>query len=56
MTYDRWDVVAVEFPFLEGTAAKRRPALVVSSDRFRQEHGLYWIAMITHRQDRPQGR
>ena len=47
MTYNRWDVVAVEFPFLEGTDAKRRPALVVSSDRLRHDHGLYWIAMIT---------
>lgn len=47
MTFSRWDVVAVAFPFLEGTDAKRRPALVVSSDRLRQEHGIYWIAMIT---------
>lgn len=47
MSYSRWDVVAVNFPFLEGGDSKRRPALVVSSDRLRQEHGLYWIAMIT---------
>ncbi len=47
MTYKRWDVVAVTFPFLEGTDAKRRPALVVSSDRLRVDHDLYWIAMIT---------
>lgn len=47
MSYSRWDVVAVHFPFLEGTDAKRRPALIVSSDRLYKEHGLYWIAMIT---------
>lgn len=47
MTYRRWDVVAVSFPFLEGTDAKRRPALIVSTDRLEKEHGLYWIAMIT---------
>lgn len=47
MTYDRWDVVAIDFPFLEGTEARRRPALVVSSDRLRHEHGLYWVVMIT---------
>jgi mRNA interferase MazF len=47
VTYDRWDVVAVHFPFLEGTDAKRRPALIVSSARLYAEHGLYWIAMIT---------
>jgi mRNA interferase MazF len=47
VTYDRWDVVAVEFPFIEGMDSKRRPALVVSSDKLRQEHGLYWTLMIT---------
>ena len=47
MTYNRWDVVAVRFPFIEGTDAKRRPALIVSTDRLRTDHGLYWIAMIT---------
>ena len=47
MTYSRWDVVAVAFPFLEGTDAKRRPALVVSTDRLEREQGVYWIAMIT---------
>jgi mRNA interferase MazF len=47
VTYRRWDVVAVSFPFLEGTDAKRRPALIVSTDRLHEEQGLYWIAMIT---------
>lgn len=47
MTYRRWDVVAVSFPFLEGTDAKRRPALIVSTERLEKEQGLYWIAMIT---------
>lgn len=47
MTFKRWDVVAVSFPFLEGTDAKRRPALVVSTERLQKEQGLYWIAMIT---------
>ena len=47
MNYSRWDVVAVQFPFLEGTEAKRRPAVVVSADRLHAEHGVYWITMIT---------
>lgn len=56
MTYKRWDVVAVAFPFLEGTDAKRRPALIISTDRLLKEQGLFWIAMITtaksgHRRD-----
>lgn len=47
MIYSRWQVIVVDFPFLEGTEAKRRPALIVSSDAFAQRHGLYWAAMIT---------
>lgn len=47
MIFERWDVVAVDFPFVEGTDAKRRPALVVSSDRLHAEQGLYWAVMIT---------
>ena len=34
MTFRRWDVVSVPFPFVEGHASKRRPALVVSTDLF----------------------
>ena len=47
MTYKKWDVVAVPFPFIEGTEAKKRPALIVSSEILRAGHGLYWAMMIT---------
>lgn len=47
MTFNRWDVVAVDFPFVEGMEAKRRPGLIVSSSRLHQAHKLYWIAMIS---------
>ncbi len=47
MTYRRWDVVAVQYPFIEGLEAKRRPALVVSANEFHGLHGVYWLAMIT---------
>jgi mRNA interferase MazF len=47
VTFSRWDVVAIDFPFLEGSASKRRPALVVSSDRLRRDFALYWVVMIT---------
>jgi mRNA interferase MazF len=40
-------VIAVSFPFLEGTDSKRRPALIVSTDRLEKEQGLHWIAIIT---------
>lgn len=47
MTYRRWDVVAVHYPFIEGTEAKRRPALIVSADALRAAHGVYWTVMVT---------
>ena len=50
MTYSRWDVVAVDFPFVEGVEAKRRPGLVVSTARLHDTHRLYWIAMISSAQ------
>jgi mRNA-degrading endonuclease toxin of MazEF toxin-antitoxin module len=43
VSYKRWEVVAVSFPFLKGTDAKRRPALVVSTDSLHKQQGLYWI-------------
>ena len=47
MIYKRWDVVAVDFPFVEGTDSKRRPALIVSADKLYADQGVYWVAMIT---------
>ncbi len=47
MTYRRWDVVAVHYPFIEGTEAKKRPALIVSSEALYEAHRVYWAAMIT---------
>jgi mRNA interferase MazF len=40
-------MVVVPFPYSNRIAEKRRPALVVSSDRFNTETGLLWVAMIT---------
>jgi mRNA-degrading endonuclease toxin of MazEF toxin-antitoxin module len=47
VTYRRWDVVAVDYPFLEGADSKRRPAVVVSTEALREESGVYWLMMIT---------
>ena len=47
MTFEPLDVVVVPFPFSERRAAKRRPALVVSSARFNEAHGQAILAMIT---------
>lgn len=47
MIFNRWDVVVVEFPYIEGMESKRRPALIVSTDRLHRDHRLYWTVMIT---------
>ena len=45
--FKRGDVLVVPFPYPDRTAAKRRPALVVSSDEFNARSGYLWVAMIT---------
>lgn len=45
--YKRWDIVVVHYPFIEGTEAKRRPALIVSGNMLFRNMGVYWAAMIT---------
>lgn len=47
MTFKRWDVVAVPFPYVEGYETKRRPALVVSTDQFHRDQDACYGAMIT---------
>ena len=47
MTYRRWDVVVVPYPFIDVGEVKNRPALIVSSDPLHQPQGVYWIVMIT---------
>ena len=47
MAYDGFDVVVVPFPFSERRAAKRRPALVVSTTPFNLAHAHNVLAMIT---------
>lgn len=47
MIFKAFDVVAVPFPFTDRDATKRRPALVVSNERFNQQHNQLVLAMIT---------
>ena len=47
MTFKAFDVVAVPFPFTDRDATKRRPALVISNERFNQQHDQLVLAMIT---------
>ncbi len=47
MTYKRWDVVVVPYPFIDVGEVKHRPALIVSGEGLHATHHIYWIAMIT---------
>ena len=47
MTFESLDVVVVPFPFTDRLAAKRRPALIVSSANFNRSHEQSILAMIT---------
>ncbi len=47
MIFKAFDVVAVPFPFTDRDAIKRRPALVISNERFNQQHDQLILAMIT---------
>ena len=47
MTFEAFDVVVVPFPFTDRQAARRRPALIVSSTYFNETHDESILAMIT---------
>ena len=44
--FDRWDVVAVPFPYVERPFQQRRPALVVAAG-LGAAQDLLWVLMIT---------
>jgi mRNA interferase MazF len=47
VTFDRFDVVIVPFPFTDRAQQKRRPALVLSRADFNKPSGHSVMAMIT---------
>ena len=47
MIFKAFDVVAVPFPFTDRETEKRRPALVISKEKFNQQHKQLVLAMIT---------
>jgi len=51
VTFKAFDVVAVPFPFTGREASKRRPALVISTGQFNQQHSQLVLAMITSATD-----
>lgn len=54
MTYKKYDVVTVPFPFTDSAAHKRRPALVLSNHAaFNEPIGHSVMAMITSEKNAP---
>ncbi len=53
MTYEPFDLVVVPFPFTDSSQTKRRPALVLSQNRFGTliDHSV--LAMITSQKNEP---
>ena len=44
--FERWDVVAVPFPYVERPVRQRRPAVIVAVIT-EAPHDLLWVLMIT---------
>ncbi len=51
-TFDQGDVIKVPFPYTDGATRQSRPALVVSTARLEELHGLLWVVMITSAENR----
>ena len=51
-TFRRGDVIRVPFPDTDRAARQWRPALVVSTARLEELHGLVWVVMITSAENR----
>jgi len=47
MTFDRWDVVEVPFPFVDRVKSKTRKAIVVSDSNFQNLNSACILMMIT---------
>ena len=49
--YRKWDIILVPFPFTDLTAAKKRPALIVSPDDYNRSGRDVVITMLTSHVD-----
>ena len=51
-TFEQGAVIKVPFPYTDRATRQRRPALVVSTARLEELHGLLWVVMITSAENR----
>ncbi len=47
MSYKRGDIVLVPFPFTDNSNTKKRPAVILSTDRFFNARGDYVVVALT---------
>lgn len=47
MIYNKYDIVKVPFPFTDKSSTKRRPALVISSEKYQSNFKHCIMCMIT---------
>lgn len=47
ISYSKWDVVVIPFPFVKSSKTKPRPALILSKKSFNDKHGHAVLLMIT---------
>ena len=50
MSYNKWDIVLVPFPFTDLTTTKKRPALIISPDEYNENLDIV-IVFITSKLD-----
>ncbi len=50
ITYKKWDIILVPFPFTNLKTVKKRPALIVSPDEYNEKSDIV-IAFITSKMD-----
>ena len=51
-TFRQGDVIKVPFPYTDRATRQSRPAVVVSTGRIEELHGLIWVTMITSADNR----
>ena len=49
-TYKKWDIILVPFPFTDLKTSKKRPALIISPDKYNEKFDVV-IAFITSKLD-----
>ena len=52
LIFKQGDIIKVPFPYTDRSTRRSRPALVISTGKLQNLHGLLWVIMITSAQNR----